>query len=123
MKCGKQGHYIRNCQNQSMILLRNIKRFKGANEKKEFKGTQECKLRHFAFCYNNNCLIHKEAKYNVNYWLQELSLEQFRGIKEENKQDRLWYGTNIHRNDMIENPVNSQDVQYQQYTAMAKMAV
>ena len=104
MKCGKQEYYARSCGNQSVILLRNIKRFKGASEKKEFKGTQEYKIKHFTFCYNNDCLIHKEAKYGVSYWLQELSLEQFRGTKEkENEQDRLWYGTNIYKNDAIKN--------------------
>ena len=76
------------------------------NKKKEFKGTQECKLRHFAFCYNNNCLIHKETKYGVSYQPQESSLEQFRGTKKEDKQDRLWYRTDIYRNNLIGNPVN-----------------
>ena len=52
-----------------MVLLKNIERFKGASEKKEFKGTWECKLRHFAFYYNNNCLIYEEAKYSASYWL------------------------------------------------------
>ena len=52
-----------------MILLKNIKRFKGINKKEEFKGTQECKLKHFAFCYNNNYPIYKETKYGVSYWL------------------------------------------------------
>ena len=85
MKCGKQGYYARNCGNQSAISLRNIKRFKGVNKKEQFKGTQEYKLRHFAFCYNNNCPVHKETKYGASYWPQELSLEQFRGTKEEDK--------------------------------------
>ena len=85
MKYRKQGYYARDCRNQNVTLLRNIKRFKGISKKEEFKGTWECKLRHFAFYYNNSCLIYKEAKYNVNYWLQELSLEQFKGIKEEDE--------------------------------------
>ena len=67
------------------MLLRNIKRFKGVNEEEEFKGTQECKVKYFAFYYNNNCLVYKEAKYNTSYWLQELSLKQFKGIEEEDK--------------------------------------
>ena len=56
---------------------------------KEIKGTQVCKIRHLAFYYNNDYPIYKKAKYSANYWLQELSLKQFKGIKEENKQDRL----------------------------------
>ena len=50
------------------MLLRNIERFKSINKKKEkFKGTQEYKLRHFAFYYNNSCPVYKETKYGVNY--------------------------------------------------------
>ena len=112
MKCGKQRYYARSCGNQSVILLRNIERFKGVNEKEQFKGTQECKFWYFAFCYNNNYLIYKEAKYGISYWPQELSLEQCKGIEEEDKQDRLWYGTDIYGNDLIRNPINSQDAQY-----------
>ena len=52
-----------------MILLKNVKRFKGVNEKEEFKGTWECKLKYFTFCYNNDYLIYEEAKYGVSYWL------------------------------------------------------
>ena len=58
-----------------MTLLRNIEKFKRVNKKEEFKGTQECKLRYFAFYYNNDCLIYEKAKYSISYWLQELSLE------------------------------------------------
>ena len=65
--------------------LRNIERFKGISKKEEFKGTRECKLKHFTFYYNNSCPVHKEAKYNINYWPQELSLKQFKGIKKEDK--------------------------------------
>ena len=49
----------------------------------ELKGTRECKIRHFAFCYNDSCLIYEEAKYGISYWLQELSLDQFKGILED----------------------------------------
>ena len=31
-----------------MIPLKSIKRFKGVSKKKEFKGTQKCKIKHFA---------------------------------------------------------------------------
>ena len=46
----------------------------------EFKGIRECKIRHFAFYYNDSCQVYKEAKYGISYWLQELSLDQFKGI-------------------------------------------
>ena len=51
----------------------------------ELKGTQKCKIKYFAFYYDNSCLIYKEAKYGVSYWLQELSLNQFKGILEDGK--------------------------------------
>ena len=85
MKCKKQGYYAKNCKNQSVTLLRNIKRFKGVNKGEEFKGTWEYKLRHFVFCYNNSYPVYKETKYGISYWLQELSLKQFKGIEEEDK--------------------------------------
>ena len=103
MKYGKQGHYIRNCGSQNITPLKNIKKFKSTGEKKKLRRTQEYKIRHFAFCYNNNCLVYKETKYGINYQPQELSLKQFKGIKEENEQDRLWYGTDIYGNDLIKN--------------------
>ena len=46
----------------------------------KLKGIQECKIKHFTFCYDNKCLIYEKAKYNAGYWLQELSLDQFKGI-------------------------------------------
>ena len=49
----------------------------------ELKGTQEYKIKHFAFCYDNSCLIYEEAKYGASYWLQELSLDQFKGISKD----------------------------------------
>jgi len=67
------------------MTLRNTERFKGVNKKKEFKGTQKYKLKHCTFYYNNDYPIYKEAKYSTSYWLQELSLEQFRGTKEEDE--------------------------------------
>ena len=53
----------------------------------ELKGTKECSIRSFIFCYNNICLIYKDIKYKASYWLQELKLNKLRGIKE---QDRLY---------------------------------
>ena len=44
-------------------------------------------LKHFTFYYNNICLIHKEAKYNTSYWLQEPHPNQFKGT---DKRDNLY---------------------------------
>jgi len=53
MNYGKQGYYIKNYRSQSAILLKYTKRFKGIESKEEFKGTRECVVKYFAFCYNN----------------------------------------------------------------------
>ena len=44
-------------------------------------------LKHFAFCYNDKCPVHKEAKYGASYWPQEPKSKQLKGIEEA---DRLW---------------------------------
>ena len=51
-------------------------------EKEEFKGTQECIIKYFAFYYNNICQIYKEAKYGTSYQLKEPKPDMFKGIKE-----------------------------------------
>ena len=63
----------------------------------ELKGTQECKIKHFAFCYNNSCPIHKEAKYGASYWPQKPSLEQF---KSTSKSDEGLYNMGINPEDI-----------------------
>ena len=79
-------------------------RLNNPKQSKELKGTKGCIIKHFAFCYNNRCSVYKEAKYGTNYWPQKLSPNQFKGIKEENKQNRLYYGKDIHSNNELKNP-------------------
>ncbi len=50
--------------------------------KEEFKGIQECIVKHFAFCYNNACQIYKEAKYSTSYWPREPKLNIFKGTED-----------------------------------------
>ncbi len=66
-----------------MTLPKYIKKFKGIENKEEFKGTQEYIVNHFTFYYNSACQIYKEAKYSISYWLKELKLDIFKGIEEE----------------------------------------
>ena len=68
----------------------------------ELKGTWECKIKHFTFCYNNSYPIYKEAKYGVSYWLQELSLDQFKGILEDGE-DLYDLGIDLKSIDMFSN--------------------
>ena len=49
--------------------------------KKKLKGIRECIIKSFAFCYNNYCLTHQEAKYGVSYQPQEPKLDVFKGTK------------------------------------------
>ena len=65
------------------MLLKYNKRYKGIEEKEEFKGTQEYIVKYFAFYYNNIYQVYKEAKYSINYQPKELKLDIFRGIKKE----------------------------------------
>ena len=67
------------------MLLKHNKRYKGIEEKEEFKGTQECAVKYFAFYYNNIYQIYKEAKYSTSYWPKELKPDTFKGIKEEDQ--------------------------------------
>ena len=66
----------------------------------ELKGIWEYKIKYFTFCYNDSCLIYKEAKYNVSYWLQELSLDQFKGTSEDGE-DLYNLGINLENIDMF----------------------
>ena len=75
----------------------------------EFKGMKGYIVKYFAFCYNNAYQIHKEAKYSASYWLQELSLETFKGTQDKDEQDRLIYRKDIHGNDVIKNPKERQE--------------
>ena len=65
------------------MLLKHNKRYKGIEEKEEFKGTQEYIVKHFTFYYNNAYQIYKEAKYSASYQLKELKPDTFKGIEEE----------------------------------------
>jgi len=52
-------------------------------QSEELKGTRGCAVKHFAFCYDNSCQVHEEAKYGASYWPQEPSPDKFRGTEEE----------------------------------------
>jgi len=70
MNCGKQSHYTKNCrQSQSTKAIKGTTNLKLSNprESKELKGTKKCIVKHFAFCYDNKCPVHKKAKYGTSY--------------------------------------------------------
>ena len=50
--------------------------------KEKLKGIREYTIKSFTFYYNNYCLIYQDAKYSVNYWLQEPKSDVLKGIKE-----------------------------------------
>ena len=82
----------------------------------ELKGTRECKIRHFAFYYDNSCLIHKEAKYSTSYWPQELSLDQFKGTLKD-RENLYDLGINL---DNIGTYSDTKAVQYIYFAKRAK---
>src|SRR5271170_1934157 len=134
MNYRKKGYYARDYKNQSAVPLRNIERFKGTESKEELKGTRGCATRHFTFYYNDRYQIHEEAKYGASYWLQEPSLEQFKGVTEdEDEQDRLIYGKDMYGNNAVEDPRQSlwrertssdrEITRHRHYAAMARTAV
>ena len=49
----------------------------------KFKGTKGCTVKHFIFCYDNSCQVHKETKYNASYWPQKPSPNKFKDTKKE----------------------------------------
>ena len=53
----------------------------------ELKGTKGCMLKHFAFCYDNRCLVYEKAKYGMSYWPQKPESEK---LKETEEEDKLW---------------------------------
>jgi len=64
-------------------------------------------VKYFVFCYNNRCQVHEEAKYGISYWPQEPSPDKFKGTEEEEDiEDRVWYGKDVHRNNQFENQKN-----------------
>ena len=63
MKCGRKGHFTKNCkggqQNYAVKgtnILRNDDRV---------KATREYSIKHFAFYYNSACRVYKDAKYGT----------------------------------------------------------
>ena len=50
--------------------------------KEKLKGIKKYIIKSFAFCHNNYYLTYQEAKYGINYQLQELKLDIFKGTKE-----------------------------------------
>ena len=70
MSCGKKGHFARDCKAKGLSAVTNqLKGTQKLQNTKELKGTKGYVLKHFIFCYNDRCPVHKEAKYGTSYWL------------------------------------------------------
>jgi Retrotransposon gag protein/Zinc knuckle len=92
MNCGKPGHYARDCrsgQRNHAVKGTRSSEYDSSNTS-VLRGTKECSINHFTFCYNNNCRIHSDAKYGASYWPQEPSSEKLRATLEQEEQDRLY---------------------------------
>ena len=69
MKCGKKGHFIRECGTAQGKLLgfRNRAQNKGTSEdNNQIKGIRECLIKYFAFYYNSTCTVYKDTKYSAS---------------------------------------------------------
>ena len=67
MKCKKQGYFAKDYRQGQRTDT--VKGTSILYNKEKLKGIRECIIKSFAFCYNNYCLTHQEAKYGVSYWL------------------------------------------------------
>ena len=64
MGCGKKGYYVRDCRSKNANAVKGIETPKDGNS---LKGIRGYLIKHFAFYYNNACLIYKDAKYGVSF--------------------------------------------------------
>ena len=70
------------------------------------KVTKKYLIKHFTFCYNSACKVHKDTKYSIGWWLQELKLSYAKATQElDDKQDRIYYGMDIYSNTISLEPV------------------
>jgi len=83
MNCGKKGHYARDCKDgQHNHAVKGTEQDEPGPVTRRLRGTTECSINSFAFCYNNACQIHEDAKYGASYWPQEPKSSKFRGTDE-----------------------------------------
>ena len=63
------------------------------------KAIREYLIRYFTFCYNSAYRVHKDAKYGIGQWPQELELNYAKATQElDDEQDRIYYGMDIYSN-------------------------
>ena len=97
MKYGKKGYFARDCKGSQQNHAA-----KGTNmawNNNYIKAIRECLIRHFAFCYNSACKVHKDAKYGTRWQLQELELSHAKATQElDDEQDRIYYGMDMYGN-------------------------
>jgi hypothetical protein len=69
IKYGKKSHCVRECSiaQRKLLGFRNRAQNKSISEdNNQIKGIRECLIKHFAFCYNSACIVHKDTKYSAN---------------------------------------------------------
>ena len=60
---------------------------------------REYLIKYFTFYYNSAYKVHKDTKYSIRWWLQELKSDHTKAIQElNNEQDRIHYGIDIYSN-------------------------
>jgi hypothetical protein len=72
MKYSKKSHFIKECGTMQgkPLGFRNRAQNKGILEDdNQIKGTRECLIKYFTFCYNSACIVYKDTKYGTGWWL------------------------------------------------------
>ena len=63
MKCGRKGHFIKDCKGgQQNYIVKDTNILKNNNRVKVIK---ECLIKHFAFYYNSICRVYEDVKYSI----------------------------------------------------------
>ena len=104
MKYSKKNHFAKDCKGGQQNYAA-----KGTNtawNNNHIKVTKEYSIRHFAFCYNSACKVHKDTKYGIGWWPQELKLSHAKATQElDDEQDRIYYGMDMYSNTISPKPV------------------
>ena len=80
IKCGKKGYFARNCKGGQQNYT--VKGINMAWNNNYIKATKKYLIRHFAFCYNSAYKVHKDTKYSIGWWPQELKLNHAKATQE-----------------------------------------
>jgi hypothetical protein len=68
MKCGKKGHFIRECgitQGKPLGFKNRAQSKSILEDNNRIKGIRECMIKYFTFYYNSTCAVYENTKYST----------------------------------------------------------